>query len=241
MCSPIIMNRLFPQLGDSSMQKQFSLLVATALGLASATALADTQVRLDTNLGPITLELADKQAPQSVKNFLTYVREGFYNGTIFHRVIDGFMIQGGGFTPDFQQKKTHDPIPNEAGNTLKNRRGTVAMARTSDPNSATAQFFINVKDNTFLDHREPTPQGWGYAVFGKVIDGMDVVDNIRQTPTGSGGPGGRFSDVPVTPVVIESATVLTGSPEPASSDTAPQPAPTPATPSKPLKESQPHD
>lgn len=149
-----------------------SLLVATILSLASATALADTQVRLNTSLGPITLELADKQAPQSVKNFLTYVREGFYNGTIFHRVIDGFMIQGGGFTPDFQQKPTRDPIPNEADNTLKNRRGTVAMARTSDPNSATAQFFINVKDNTFLDHREPTPQGWGYAVFGKVIDGM---------------------------------------------------------------------
>ncbi|MCB1777117.1 MAG: peptidylprolyl isomerase, partial [Candidatus Competibacteraceae bacterium] len=152
-----------------------------------------------------------------------------------HRVINGFMIQGGGFTPDFQQKPTRDPIPNEANNGLKNRRGTVAMARTGDPNSATAQFFINVKDNPFLDYRGPTPQGWGYAVFGKVIDGMEVVDQIRQTPTGSGGPGGRFSDVPVTPVVIESATVLDGS-EPAASDANPESAPTPAPSSEPTKE-----
>lgn len=217
------------------MRKQLFLLAATVLGLTGANALADTQVRLDTSLGPITLELADKQAPQSVKNFLTYVHDGFYNGTIFHRVIDGFMIQGGGFTPEFQQKPTRDSISNEASNGLKNRRGTVAMARTSDPHSATAQFFINVKDNTFLDHRGPTRQGWGYAVFGKVVDGMDVVDKIRQMPTGPGGPGGRFSDVPVTPVVIESATVLTGS-EPASSDAAPQPSPTPATPAEPPKQ-----
>lgn len=209
------------------MHKRFSLLAAAVLGLASTTIIADTQVRLDTSMGPITLELADKQAPKSVENFLAYVRDGFYNGTVFHRVIDGFMIQGGGFTPDFQQKPTRAPIPNEADNGLKNRRGTVAMARTGDPNSATAQFFINVKDNAFLDHRGPTPQGWGYAVFGKVIDGMDVVDKIRQTPTGSGGPGGRFSDVPVTPIVIESATVLDGS-EPASADTEPEPAPAPA-------------
>jgi cyclophilin family peptidyl-prolyl cis-trans isomerase len=226
---------LFPQLGDYSMRKRFSLLAAAVLGLAGAAALADTQVRLDTSLGPITLELADKQAPQSVENFLTYVRDGFYNGTIFHRVIDGFMIQGGGFTRDFRQKPTHAPIPNEADNGLKNRRGTVAMARTSDPNSATAQFFINVKDNTFLDHRGPSPQGWGYAVFGKVIEGMDVVDQIRQTPTGPGGPGGRFSDVPVTPVVIESATVLNDS-ESASSEEASQPASTPAISSEPPKQ-----
>ncbi|MCB1919967.1 MAG: peptidyl-prolyl cis-trans isomerase [Candidatus Competibacteraceae bacterium] len=217
------------------MHKRFSLLAAAVLGLASTTIIADTQVRLDTSMGPITLELADKQAPKSVENFLTYVRDGFYNGTIFHRVIDGFMIQGGGFTADFQQKPTRAPIPNEADNGLKNRRGAVAMARTGDPNSATAQFFINVKDNTFLDHRGPTPQGWGYAVFGKVIDGMEVVDKIRQTPTGSGGPGGRFSDVPVTPIVIESATVLDRS-KPASLDAEPEPALAPATPSEPSKE-----
>lgn len=206
------------------MHKQLPLLAAAIFGLASATAWADTQVRLDTSMGPITLALADKQAPKSVENFLAYVRDGFYNGTIFHRVIDGFMVQGGGFTLDFAQKSTRAPVPNEADNGLKNQRGTVAMARTSDPNSATAQFFINVKDNTFLDHRSPTPQGWGYAVFGKVIDGMDVVDKIRQTPTGSGGPGGQFSDVPTTPVIIESATVL-------SDPAAPPPAATPTTPS----------
>lgn len=217
------------------MHKRFSLLAVAVLGLASTTIIADTQVRLDTSMGPITLELADKQAPKSVENFLTYVRDGFYNGTIFHRVIDGFMIQGGGFTADFQQKPTRAPIPNEADNGLKNRRGAVAMARTGDPNSATAQFFINVKDNTFLDHRGPTPQGWGYAVFGKVIDGMEVVDKIRQTPTGSGGPGGRFSDVPVTPIVIESATVLDRS-KPASLDAEPEPVLAPATPSEPSKE-----
>jgi len=222
------------------MRKRLSLLAATIFSLVGATALADTQVRLDTRLGAITLELADQKAPQSVKNFLTYVRDGFYNGTIFHRVIDGFMIQGGGFTPDFQQKPTRAPIPNEADNGLKNRRGTVAMARTSDPNSATAQFFINVKDNMFLDHRGPSPQGWGYAVFGKVIDGMDVVDQIRRVPTGPGGPGGRFGDVPATPIVIESVTVLTDS-EPVSSKAAPQkaasqPAPAPATPSEPEKQ-----
>jgi cyclophilin family peptidyl-prolyl cis-trans isomerase len=230
-----MMIQSFPQPGENSMHKRFSLLAAAVLGLASTTIIADTQVRLDTSRGPITLELADKQAPKSVENFLAYVRDGFYNGTIFHRVIDGFMIQGGGFTTDFQQKPTRAPIPNEADNGLKNRRGTVAMARTGDPNSATAQFFINVKDNAFLDHRGPTPQGWGYAVFGKVVDGMDVVDQIRQTPTGSGGPGGRFSDVPVTPIVIESATVLDGS-EPASSDVESEPASAPATSSEPPKE-----
>lgn len=209
------------------MHKQLPLLAALTLGLSSVTALADTQVQLNTSLGPITLELADKQAPKSVGNFLAYVRAGFYDGTIFHRVIDGFMIQGGGFTTDFQQKPTRASIANEANNGLKNRRGTVAMARTSDPNSATAQFFINVKDNSFLDYRGPTPQGWGYAVFGKVVDGMEVVDKIRQTPTGSGGPGSRFSDVPVTPVVIESAIVLDGS-EPAAAEAEPTPEPTPS-------------
>jgi cyclophilin family peptidyl-prolyl cis-trans isomerase len=193
------------------------LLFATALSLACSIAIAGAQVRLDTSLGPITLELADDKAPKTVENFLAYAREGFYNGTIFHRVIGDFMIQGGGFNTDFQQKPTRAPIANEADNGLKNLRGSVAMARTGDPNSATAQFFINVKDNPNLDHRSPTPQGWGYAVFGKVVGGMEVVDKIRQTPTGNGGPGGRFSDVPTTQVVITAVTLL--------------PAPTPVVPS----------
>lgn len=200
------------------MRTQTLLLAAALSGWTSGTVLAGTQVRLDTTLGPITLELADDKAPKTVENFLAYAREGFYNGTIFHRVIDGFMIQGGGFTPDFQQKPTRAPIGNEADNGLKNRRGTIAMARTSDPQSATAQFFINVKDNPALDYRAPDPQGWGYAVFGQVVDGMEVVDKIRQTPTGAGGPGNRFGDVPITPVIIQSVTVL---PVPSAKSTAP--------------------
>lgn len=209
------------------MQKTVLFLAAAALSWASASALADTKVRLDTSLGPITVELADAKAPQTVANFLTYAREGFYNGTIFHRVIDGFMIQGGGFTPEFQQKPTHPPVANEANNGLKNLRGAIAMARTGDPQSATAQFFINVKDNPSLDHQAPTPQGWGYAVFGKVVEGMEVVDKIRQTPTGSGGPGNRFSDVPQTPVILQTVTVLSEQPATPAAP-APSTAPTPA-------------
>ena len=212
-------------------------LFAAALSLACSVALAGTEVRINTSLGPITLELADDQAPKSVANFLSYARDGFYNGTVFHRIIDGFMIQGGGFTTDFQQKPTRAPVPNEANNGLKNLRGTVAMARTNDPNSATAQFFINVKDNPPLDHRSPTPPGWGYAVFGKVISGMDTVDKIRQVSTGPGGPGGRFGDVPATPVVIESVTVLpapavapTPQPDGKVDPTAPPAPPVPAKP-----------
>lgn len=192
------------------------LLAATVLILTGSFAVAGSQVRLETTLGPITLELADDKAPKTVENFLGYVRDGFYNGTIFHRVIDGFMIQGGGFSRDFQQKPTRAPVLNEAENGLKNVRGAVAMARTGDPHSATAQFFINVKDNPVLDYRSSTAQGWGYAVFGKVVDGMDVVDKIRQVSTGAGGPGGQFSDVPKTPVVITSVTLL---PPPASAAT----------------------
>jgi len=159
------------------------------------------RVRITTNLGDIVLELNREKAPKSVENFLGYVQEGFYNGTVFHRVIAGFMIQGGGFTQDLQKKPTRAPIENEANNGLKNVNGTIAMARTNDPHSATAQFFINVTDNAFLNHTSPSSRGWGYAVFGKVIEGMDVVDKIRKTPTGSGG---QFrSDVPRTPVVIE--------------------------------------
>ncbi|MDS4030187.1 MAG: peptidylprolyl isomerase [Candidatus Contendobacter sp.] len=206
------------------MRKTTLLLTATILGWTSGNVLAGTQVRLDTSLGPITLELADDKAPKTVENFLAYAREGFYNGTIFHRVIDGFMIQGGGFTADFQQKPTHAPVKNEADNGLKNRRGAVAMARTNEPQSATAQFFINVKDNSALDYRSPDPQGWGYAVFGQVVAGMEVVDKIRQTPTGVGGPGNQFRDVPTTPVIIQSVTVLLATP-PAAAPVPPTPEP----------------
>lgn len=164
------------------MRKTPLLLAAAVLSWAGGTTLAGTQVRLDTSLGPIILELADDKAPKTVENFLAYAREGFYNNTIFHRVIDGFMIQGGGFTVDFQQKPTRAPIKNEADNGLKNRRGAVAMARTNEPQSATAQFFINVKDNPALDYRSPDPQGWGYAVFGQVIGGMEIVDQIARRP-----------------------------------------------------------
>ena len=160
-------------------------------------------VVLTTNHGAITLELDVEKAPKSVENFVTYVKSGHYNGTIFHRVIDGFMIQGGGFDPDMKQKSTNDPIDNEAENGLKNDRYTVAMARTSDPHSATAQFFINVGDNEFLNY--PGSDGWGYAVFGKVSDGEDVVDAIRAVKTGRKS---MFSDVPVETVVIEKAEVV---------------------------------
>ncbi len=163
------------------------------------------RVRLQTTDGAIVLELDAAKAPKSVANFLAYVRSGHYNGTIFHRVIKNFMIQGGGYRADYVQAPTRAPIPNEADNGLTNDRGTIAMARTSDPGSATAQFFINVVDNGFLNFRNKTPQGWGYAVFGKVVEGMDVVDQIRAVPTGSGGP--FPSDVPASPIVIEKATV----------------------------------
>ena len=160
-------------------------------------------VVLTTNHGAITLELDVEKAPKSVENFVTYVKSGHYDGTIFHRVIDGFMIQGGGFDPDMKQKSTNDPIDNEAENGLKNDRSTVAMARTSDPHSATAQFFINVGDNEFLNY--PGSDGWGYAVFGKVSDGEDVVDAICAVKTGRKS---MFSDVPVQTVVIEKAEVV---------------------------------
>jgi cyclophilin family peptidyl-prolyl cis-trans isomerase len=168
------------------------------------------RVRLVTTLGDIVFELNQTKAPKTVENFLTYVNDGFYNGTIFHRVIDGFMIQGGGFTQDLQKKPTGAPVENEANNGLKNMNGTVAMARTNDPHSATAQFFINVTNNGFLDFRSASPRGWGYAVFGKVIEGMEVVDAIRRTATGSGGPFRK--DVPVTPIVIQSAMLESAAP-----------------------------
>jgi len=160
------------------------------------------RVVLETNHGNIILELYPDKAPQSVGNFLAYVDEGYYSGTIFHRVIDGFMIQGGGFTDDMTQKSTKNGVPNEADNGLKNSRGTVAMARTTEPHSATSQFFINLVDNAPLDHTDKTPRGWGYTVFGKVVEGMDVVDAIAKAPTGTVGP---FRDVPSETVVIVSA------------------------------------
>jgi peptidyl-prolyl cis-trans isomerase B (cyclophilin B) len=162
-------------------------------------------VLLKTNHGDITLQLDAAKAPKSVANFLAYVNSGHYDGTIFHRVIDNFMIQGGGMTAGMKQKSTLDEIENEANNGLKNERGTIAMARTNDPHSATAQFFINVNDNDFLNHTAPTPQGWGYAVFGKVSAGMDVVDAIKKVPTGNAG---YHQDVPAEDVVIEKASVL---------------------------------
>lgn len=163
-----------------------------------------TTVVLDTNYGAIEVELNDEKAPLTSKNFISYVKKGFYDGTIFHRVIDGFMIQGGGMTPEMNEKKTDAPIKNEAQNGLKNEKGTIAMARTSDPHSASSQFFINVNDNDFLNHSAPTSSGWGYAVFGKVVKGMDVVNKIKsvKTTTKSG-----HSNVPVEPVIIKTAKI----------------------------------
>jgi cyclophilin family peptidyl-prolyl cis-trans isomerase len=158
------------------------------------------QVTIQTTLGDIVVELYPDKAPKTVANFLQYVDDGFYTNTLFHRVIDGFMIQGGGFTVQFEHKPTRAPVMNEADNGLKNLRGTIAMARTVDPQSATSQFYINVADNPNLDFTDKTPRGWGYTVFGKVIKGMEVVDAIKSQPTGPGGPFQR--DVPKTPVVI---------------------------------------
>jgi peptidyl-prolyl cis-trans isomerase B (cyclophilin B) len=163
------------------------------------------QVLLKTNKGDITLTLDAVKAPKTVANFLQYVKSGHYDGTIFHRVIDNFMIQGGGMTAGLKEKSSGAQIENEANNGLKNERGTVAMARTSDPHSATAQFFINVNDNDFLNHTAPNAQGWGYAVFGKVTGGLEVVDAIRKVKTGNAG---FHQDVPAEDVVIDKATVL---------------------------------
>ena len=162
-------------------------------------------IKLTTNHGAITLELDSEKAPKTAANFLAYVESGHYNGTVFHRVINGFMIQGGGFGAGMKEKDTQAPIENEAANGLKNDRGTIAMARTSDPHSATAQFFINVADNDFLNHRAPSGQGWGYCVFGRVVEGMDVVDKIKGVKTGNKG---FHQDVPTEDVIIEKAEVI---------------------------------
>ena len=184
-------------------------LMAPLLTLISATstaAEAAPRVRLETSMGNIVLELDREHAPATVDNFLTYVKDGFYDGTIFHRVIGDFMIQGGGYTADLSRKQTRPPIKNEANNGLKNNRGSIAMARTRDPHSASAQFFINVEDNAALDHRAPDARGWGYAVFGKVVDGMDVVDIIRSQAT---GVKAGFRDVPNKTIGITRAVVET--------------------------------
>lgn len=195
------------------MRTFLALLMLTALPLAAqesgqntetqndSTTMENPTVILQTNFGDITVELFEEQAPESTANFLAYARDGHYDGTVFHRVIENFMIQGGGFDTDFEQKPTRDPIENEADNGLENKRGTLAMARTNDPHSATSQFFINVVDNSFLDHRnKASGQTWGYAVFGRVVDGMDVVDEIRSVETTSKG---MHRDVPAEPVIIE--------------------------------------
>jgi peptidyl-prolyl cis-trans isomerase B (cyclophilin B) len=178
---------------------------ATLLVQGTVHAQAAERVKLGTSAGDIVLELYPDKAPQTVANFLQYVRDGHYNGTIFHRVIDGFMIQGGGFEPGMTQKPTRDAIENEASNGLKNEAYTVAMARTPNPNSATAQFFINVANNSFLNFTAPTAQGYGYAVFGKVVEGMDVVDKIRKVKTGSRA---GHQDVPLEDVVITKAEIV---------------------------------
>jgi peptidyl-prolyl cis-trans isomerase A (cyclophilin A)/peptidyl-prolyl cis-trans isomerase B (cyclophilin B) len=180
--------------------------VAALLGLPAMA--ANPTLEMKTTAGTVTIELYAEKAPKTVDNFIKYAKDGFYNGTVFHRVISNFMIQGGGFDKSLQQKPARAPVPNEADNGLKNDLGTIAMARTSNPHSATAQFFINVKNNDFLNFREPTPQGYGYTVFGKVVSGMDVVMSVAGAPTGAGGP--FPSDVPRTAVVIESVKLLPG-------------------------------
>ena len=184
--------------------------VVGVVGMLAAGGAATAQggnpvVVMKTSMGDVKIELDKAKAPVTVDNFIAYVNDKFYDGTVFHRVIPAFMIQGGGFDKDMTQKKTKPPIKNEAGNGLKNVNGSIAMARTSDPNSATAQFFINTKDNPFLDHKNDTPQGMGYAVFGKVVDGMDVVKKIEQVQTTTRTP---YENVPVTPVVIESIRIV---------------------------------
>jgi len=180
----------------------FALFLFTTTGLpATAKGPADNpRVRMTTSLGVVELELDAKRAPGTVRNFMNYVERGYYNGMIFHRVIPGFMIQGGGFVPGMREKTTGVPVKNEADNGLKNLAGTIAMARTSDPQSAAAQFFINTADNPSLDHRDKTDRGWGYAVFGKVTKGMDVVKKIGSVPTRTAGP---YQNVPVKDVVIQ--------------------------------------
>lgn len=182
------------------------LLTVVALILSVNASAANPQVELKTNMGAIVIELYPENAPATVQNFIQYVKDGHYSGTIFHRVIPGFMIQGGGYSTSFGEKPTRPAIKNEAGNGLRNATGMVSMARTADPHSATAQFFINVTDNPMLDFRAPTREGYGYTPFGKVVKGMDVVHRIEKVATGRGQP--PHTDVPLKPVIIESARLL---------------------------------
>ena len=193
----------FARPARAALAATLTLLLAVAAAPPADAADDAPRVRLVTTLGDIVLELDRARAPLSVANFLDYVDAGYYDGTLFHRVIDGFMIQGGGFGEGYVRKPTRPSIPNEANNGLSNRRYTIAMARTNAPHSATAQFFINVADNANLDHTAPTPRGWGYTVFGEVVDGRETVDRIAEVATGPSGPFGR--DVPLEPVVIERA------------------------------------
>jgi peptidyl-prolyl cis-trans isomerase A (cyclophilin A) len=192
------------------------LFAMACIATAAAPASAGTRVRVTTNVGAFVIELEDERAPFTVANFLRYVREGYYRQTVFHRVIAEFMIQGGGYGTDYSQRKAHDPIPNESGNGLVNIRGTVGLARTANPHSGDAQFYVNLVDNTDLN---PLPSRWGYAVFGRIVEGMDVIDAIGVTPTGARGP--FAANVPLKPVVIEDASVLG---EPAAAPAAAPPA-----------------
>lgn len=185
--------------------KTLHLIAALAIGFAAFAVQAETLARIDTNMGSIHLSLDEQKAPKTVANFANYADKGFYNGTVFHRVIDGFMIQGGGFTPDLAQKSTGKAIVNEAANGLKNTKGTIAMARTASPNSATSQFFINVADNDFLNRKGSSAQNAGYAVFGRVTEGMDVVEKIAKVQTVDHA---QHQNVPANPVIIKKVTIL---------------------------------
>ncbi len=191
-----------------SMRRMAAALISLlfiSTGVAGADSRSENMVKFTTSLGEITIELYPDEAPISVQNFLDYVESGFFDGTIFHRVIPDFVVQGGGMLPGMQQKQTRDPIKNEADNGLKNLAGTLSMARTNAPDSATSQFFINLKNNEFLDHRNKTPSGWGYAVFGKVTEGMDIVDKMAAVKTTSFGP---YGDVPAEDIVLIKAEVV---------------------------------
>jgi len=198
----LLLGLLMPGLSACGASEPVTQAVSTAPPTGQT---ANPRVLIETSKGNITVEVFPAQAPQSAGNFLNYAKTGFYDGLVFHRVIPGFMIQTGGMTADMAEKPKNAPIRNEADNGLKNLRGTLAMARTGDPHSASSQFFINVKDNAFLNHRGQTPQGWGYAVFGQVVDGMDVVDAIVAVPRGNHGPHG---DVPLEPIVMKRVSVL---------------------------------
>ena len=194
------------------MKKLITCTIALLLAVNSSVFAANPKVRMDTSKGTAIIELYPDKAPKTVENFLRYVKEGKYDDTIFHRVIKRFMNQGGGFTAEFTKVETYPPITNEADNGLKNKRGTIAMARTGEPHSATNQFFINTVDNTFLDHTGKTPRGWGYCVFGMVVDGMDVMDRIARVATGAGGPFQQ--DVPKEQIVIQKMSIIEAAAKP---------------------------